>query len=206
METHDQTERRTYRQKRRAQQQYDTRQRIVEAAVSLHEAVGDEEATITAIAEKAGVGRVTVYRHFPDERALLTACTDHYLALHPPPDPSAWPQIEAPGERLQTAISEIYTYHRRTEKMIARGAADSLANPVLAELLQPVTGYWHSVRDLLAGSLAGEHAPSPSFAALVGHLISFGAWQSLTRDQGLEDAEAVALSTRLIAGMIENNR
>ena len=48
-----------------------TRQRIVEAAVALHGSVGASAATVTVIAERAGVGRVTLYRHFPDERALL---------------------------------------------------------------------------------------------------------------------------------------
>src|SRR5438552_15155801 len=77
---------RKYQLKRRAERQEETRQRIVEATIALHQTVGGAGATISAIAARAGVERPTVYRHFPDERALLTACTGHYLALNPPPD------------------------------------------------------------------------------------------------------------------------
>jgi AcrR family transcriptional regulator len=57
------------------------------AAVEMHQDVGPANATISAIAERAGVQRLTVYRHFPDERALLSACSAHYAAGHPRPDP-----------------------------------------------------------------------------------------------------------------------
>ena len=70
--------------------QEETRRRIVEAAAGLHENVGPRDTTISAIAEKAGVQRLTVYRHFPDETELFKACTAHWLALNPPPDPASW--------------------------------------------------------------------------------------------------------------------
>ena len=84
---------RRYALKRRADRQNETRQRIVEATVHLHQTIGGAKTTISAIAEKAGVERLTVYRHFPDEKTLFTACTSHYLALNPPPDPAAWEKI-----------------------------------------------------------------------------------------------------------------
>jgi AcrR family transcriptional regulator len=65
---------RTYTLKRRAEQQAETRQRIVEAAVDLH-SVGPAFTTISMIAERAGVQRHTVYAHFPDERSLYLACS-----------------------------------------------------------------------------------------------------------------------------------
>ena len=72
------------------------RQRIVEATVELHQTVGMARTTISAIAEKAGVQRLTVYRHFPDERALFYACTEHWSAANLPPDPVSWSQIADP--------------------------------------------------------------------------------------------------------------
>src|SRR5215208_5174558 len=78
-----------------------TRQRIVEATIELHETVGTARTTISAIAEKAGVQRLTVYRHFPDERALFTACRGHWSATNPPPDPATWTQSADPEERLR---------------------------------------------------------------------------------------------------------
>jgi AcrR family transcriptional regulator len=86
---------RKYELKRRAVHQERTRQRIVEAALELHGTVGPARTTISAIAERAGVRRMTVYRHFPDERALFEACTTHGLRHLP----SARPGALAKGRR-----------------------------------------------------------------------------------------------------------
>ena len=110
---------RKYDMKRRAKRQEETRQRIVEATVELHKTVGMARTTISAIAEKAGVERLTVYRHFPDERALFSACSGHYMAANPPPDPALWTQVADPEKRLRVALTEVYAYHRRTEPMMA---------------------------------------------------------------------------------------
>ena len=67
-------QKRPYRMKRRAELEEETRRRITESAVALHERVGPAQTSITAIAELAGVRRSTVYRHFPDEETLFAAC------------------------------------------------------------------------------------------------------------------------------------
>ena len=69
---------RRYELKERARRQAETKQRIVEAAVALHTSVGPARTTISAIAERAGVERHTVYAHFPDERTLFRACSTHW--------------------------------------------------------------------------------------------------------------------------------
>ena len=66
-------ETRQYRMKRRAEQEARTRLRITESAVDLHGTLGPARTSVSAIAEHAGVRRSTVYRHFPDERALFGA-------------------------------------------------------------------------------------------------------------------------------------
>ena len=63
-----------------------TRLRITEATMRLHERVGPAATTVSAIADEAGVTRLTVYRHFPDDAALVIACSGHWRALHPRPD------------------------------------------------------------------------------------------------------------------------
>ncbi len=141
---------RKYELKRCAERQEETRRRIVEATVELHETIGGVDTTIGAIAERAGVERATVYRHFPDERSLFTACTSHYLERNPPPDPEQWRSIEDWETRLGVALAEIYSYHRRTEKMNALAAIDLPKLPVLQEVLVPYFEYWRRVRDVLA--------------------------------------------------------
>jgi AcrR family transcriptional regulator len=54
------------------------RQRLIEVAVELVLEVGGAPAR-DAIAERAGVGIGTLYRHFPDQQSLLHAATRHVL-------------------------------------------------------------------------------------------------------------------------------
>jgi len=79
---------RPYQLKKRAMSREETRRKIVEATMHLHEEIGPRATTISAIAERAGVQRLTVYNHFPDETAVFQACTSHWLSLNPPPDTS----------------------------------------------------------------------------------------------------------------------
>src|SRR5919204_3974234 len=99
---------RRYRKRLRAEHEQQTRQAITEAAVKLHGTVGPARTTVTAIAEEAGVQRATVYRHFPDEETLFAACSGHYMATHPPPDPSRWVEIADPADRLREALTDVY--------------------------------------------------------------------------------------------------
>src|SRR3712207_979644 len=126
---------RPYTLRRRAQAHAETRRRIVEATVDLHATVGPARTTISAIAERAGVERLTVYRRFPDERPLLEACSGHWLAAHPPPDPAAWASLEDPPARLARALDELYAYYDRTEPMLALNLRDRAVVPILDELL-----------------------------------------------------------------------
>ena len=81
---------RPYQLKRRAERQEMTRRRIIEAAIELHQTIGPAATTVSEIAERAQVGRVTVYRHFPDELTLARACSGLYFTRHPAPDPDRW--------------------------------------------------------------------------------------------------------------------
>src|ERR1041384_4638138 len=93
-----------YEKKRRAEHEAETRRHITETAVELHGTVGPARTSISAIAERAGVRRSTVYRHFPDEAALFDACSSHWEAANPPPDMERWAAIEDAEERLRTAL------------------------------------------------------------------------------------------------------
>src|SRR5215213_9482442 len=98
--------RRPYRKRRRAQLEAETRLRITDAAIELHGSVGPARTTISAVADRAGVQRATVYRHFPDEEALFDACSSHWMAQHPLPNVEAWKAITDPDERLRLALGD----------------------------------------------------------------------------------------------------
>ena len=183
---------RTYEMRRRAERQAETRQRIVEATVALHERTGVLGTTISDIAAAAGVERATVYRHFPDERSLYAACTGHYLDRHPLPDPEPWREVADPVERLRSGLTAVFAYHRRTEAMRARIGPELPYLPVLREVLAPRAAHWARVRDVLAAGWAGE-GQAAVVAGAVGHAIAVPTWQSLVREQGFDESRAIEM-------------
>ena len=189
---------RTYQLKRRAQQQDETRQRIVEAVVHLHETLGPAHTSITAIAEEAGVERLTVYRHFPDEQTLFTACTGHYLAAHPLPEPADWMQIADPETRLSVALTEIYAYYQRTERMQFTSARDLPELPAMQRILEPYFVYLKQVRDGLAGGWGTPGRQNARLCAVLAHLLDFRTWYDFVRQQGLSNDELVALMVQFV--------
>jgi AcrR family transcriptional regulator len=185
------TEKRTYRLGKRAEKQAETRQRIVEAAVELHSTVGPARTSLTAIAERAGVQRHTLYAHFPDEQALFEACTAHWGALHPFPDPSAWAAVDNPRERLRVALAAVYSWYDEREPELALFARDADAYP-------PVHEAERARLDAIADDIAAGHEPRRAVRAAIGHTLEFETWRSLVRTQGLSQAQAIDLLDRLV--------
>ena len=104
---------RTYTLRRRAEQQAETRQRIVEAAVALHSSVGPARTSLSMVAERAGVQRHTLYAHFPDERSLVLACSGLTMERDPLPDAAPWRSIGDRQERIRTGVRAIYGWYQR---------------------------------------------------------------------------------------------
>ena len=187
---------RSYELKRRAELQDETRERIVDAAIELHQTIGPAATTVTDIARRAGVGRVTVYRHFQDEETLSRACSGKYFAHNPFPDLATWRAIGDPAARARVALAESYAYHGANEAMFTHVLADARAHPVMA----PYHRYWADAADvLLAGSGARGHRRTTLRAAFA-LALSFDTWRTLTREQQLTDAQAVDLMLGLIDG------
>src|SRR5215210_6884198 len=192
------TETRRYEKKRRAELEAETRRRITETAVELHGTLGPARTSISAIADRAGVQRSTVYRHFPDEAALFDACSSHWEAATPVPDMAAWQAIDDPDERLRTALEELYAYYRRTERMMDNLHRDELTMPLVAERFAGYHGYVAAARDLLMRGRSGRGRRRDEARAAIGHALAYTTWQSLTRDQALDDDQAAQLMCRLL--------
>lgn len=191
---------RKYELKQRATKQEQTRQRIVEAAVALHESLGPAHTTISAIAERAGVQRLTVYRHFPDDESVFRACTGHWHALHPAPDPAGWTAVADPSARLRLALTELYAFFREGEPMLASAARDLPHVPVLAKVVaETETPYREQVCHTLITGWTTEGTRREVVTAAIGHAASFPTWQSLVRAHGLADAEVVDLMVCFIS-------
>ena len=184
--------------KRRAELEEQTRRRITQSAVALHEQLGPARTSISAIAEHAGVRRSTVYRHFPDEEALFAACSSHWRAANPPPDPQAWAAIEDPGARTETALRELYAFYRRTQRMYASLLRDEPLVPVVQRLLRDFYGYLRTIQDVLIAGRGLRGRAATRTRAAIGHALAFPTWRSLIHEQGLADDDAVALMCLLV--------
>jgi AcrR family transcriptional regulator len=191
---------RPYRMTRRAELEEQTRKRITESTIALHEELGPAQTSISAIAERAGVRRSTVYRHFPNEDALFAACSSHWRAANPPPDPRGWSAIEDPAERTQRALSQIYAFYRSTEGMYSSLLRDEPLVPIVQRLLGDFYAYLHAVQDVLVAGRGQHGRVARSTRAAIGHALAFATWRSLTHEQRLTDDDAVALMCLLIEG------
>jgi len=192
-------EKRRYRMKRRAEQEAETRLRITESAVDLHGTLGPARTSVSAVAEHAGVRRSTVYRHFPDERALLGACSAHWGASNPPPDLAGWGRVADPDERLKLALGELYAYYRRSGSMLEKLVRDEEAVPVLAELMGGFRSFLAEATDVLIRGRGARGRGRKAVRAAVGHALAFSTWSDLTGAQGLDDEQAAELMSRLVA-------
>jgi AcrR family transcriptional regulator len=188
---------RAYRKRRRAELEAETRLRITEAAVDLHGSIGPARTTISAIADRAGVQRATVYRHFSDEEALFEACSSHWMGQHPLPDPAGWATIDDPDERLRTALRELYQWYERGESMLEKTTRDVALVPAMRPAMEAFGGWFEGAAEALLRGHPKRGVRRQR--AAIGHALSFETWRSLVREQHLSRSEAVELMTRLVA-------
>jgi AcrR family transcriptional regulator len=184
---------RTYTLKRRAEQQAETRRRLVEAAVDLHGSVGPAATTFSMVAERAGVQRHTLYAHFPDERSLLMACSGLAMERSPLPDAAPWRSIADRRERLRTGLLEIYGWFERNADLTACVMRDAEVHPLVMEISALRHGpYMAAYNDVLGEKLNVTQRAALRLA------LSFHTWRSLVRESGLKQAAAVAVMVRAI--------
>jgi AcrR family transcriptional regulator len=191
-------QKRPYRMKRRAESEARTRLRITESAVALHEELGPARTTIAAIADRAGVRRSTVYRHFRDEEELFVACSSHWRAANPPPDLAEWAAIDDPSERTPAALRELYAFYASTRRMYESLLRDEELVPVVRRRLRDFHDYLRSGQDALMADRGLRGRAARRTRAAVGHALAFPTWHSLTQEQQLSEDDAVALMCRLV--------
>lgn len=190
------TGKRRYELRKRAERLEETRRRITEATVELHLAVGPAATRISEVARRAGVQRATVYNHFPDDASLFAACSVHWRALHPGPDPGGWASIDDSGARLRTGLGELYAWYRKTEPMTGNVLRDSTHLPALREVVESGLGrYLEIVCATLAAPFRVRGRRRARVEAAVRAATDFHTWRSLAT---LGDAEAADLAAGLI--------
>jgi AcrR family transcriptional regulator len=196
-----------YELKKRAERQEETRLRIARATLELHEILGPALTTRSAIAERAGVTRPTVYSHFPDELSLGKACSSLELSDNPLPDPGRWEEIADPEERMRGALGDLYAYFRRRERLWANilrdqeltlGADDPEALEADAEIMGPIFAHWERMRETLAAGWGSAEAHPRLRLGAIGLALDFQTWRAMARTQGLSDEQAIELMVGMV--------
>ena len=192
---------RKYKMKQRARDQERTRERIVAATAGLHGSVGPANTSISAVAEKAGVQRLTVYRHFPTEESLFLACSAHWLRENPPPDPHDWQDEGNAERRTAQALAALFGYYRQTSSMWRLVYRDIDQVPAMQPPLDGFHDYLAAIRDDLVAHWQPRGRKSKFLKATVAHLLGFGTWRSFD-DQQIDDRQMVEIGLRWIAGVL----
>ena len=187
---------RPYRMRRRAALADQTRLRITEAAMRLHTTVGPSKASVSAVAEEAGVTRLTVYRHFQDQGELFEACSRHWFTLNPPPDAVAWRTIPVLEERARRAFSELYGWYGDHGVELYPIHRDMAAMPPSAR--EAIRAQSKERADALLDGLPVSRTARRQLRAVAGHLVGLMTWRSLVVEQGLGEDEAVDVAVRML--------
>lgn len=175
-----------------------TRARIVEATMELHTTVGPAQATISAIAERAGVQRHTVYAHFRDDAELFAACSRLWSERNPPPDPGAWARVADPHERTRIALAELYAYWAVTADDLAALLPGAERVPAMAAPLQEWQGFIDAVAAALLRGRGLRGARRRRAMAAAGLAVQHETWRALVQRGGMRPEEAVALMVNLV--------
>jgi AcrR family transcriptional regulator len=191
---------RAYRMRKRGEAVDRTRQRITDAAVELHTSVGPSAASMSAVADRAGVTRVTLYRHFSSMDDLFRACMTHWRSMHPLPDPDRWRSIPIFERRLRSALAELYGWYAENGDDLYPVYRDAAHTPQSTRLARRETNDRQA--EAILGDLAVTGAARQRLRAAIGHAVQFWTWHSLARDQGQSTREAAALAADFVLAAI----
>ena len=180
---------------RRADLVDQTRQRITEAAVRLHTSIGPSVTSMSAVAEEAGVTRLTLYRHFPSKDDLFGACMTHWRSLHPPPDPDGWRVIPSFDARVRRALTDLYRWYAANGDDLYPIYRDAAHTPTSNQRARQATNE-RMVDAILGDFVAGISARQ--LRASIGHVVGFWTWRSLVVDQGLSTGDASAMASEFV--------
>jgi len=172
---------------RRAAAEAQMRERIVRATVALHAQHGALATTYAMIAKRAQVAPQTVYNHFPDDAALIGACTGHVNDRAPPVDAAVILSASSVPARLKRLAEAVFARHAYMAPWLRWHEAAQI--PALNAI---VAKGQDALRTLIAATVAPDHEPGADFVDAAFVLLDFPAWQTLTRSRSSAAAGGVA--------------
>lgn len=181
--------RRSYQQKRRAEQLEQKRERIVRATVALHAKQGVLATSYPMIAARARVSIQTVYNHFPDLGQLIGACTGHVMPQAPSVTPAVLQSGRNPEQRLRLLANAVYAQHDYLEPWMRFAWHEARAIPELQAMQDQATA---GLKQLIALALKPERSAPPGFVDVALALLAYPGWKQLSPGRSHDAAAKLA--------------
>jgi AcrR family transcriptional regulator len=191
---------RKYSMERRSATVEDTRRRIIDATVELHNEKGVSGTSMQDIADRSGVALATVYRHFPTLDALVPACGARNVELNPLPEETVFAAFDSGEARVAALVAALFAHYERGQRAYEVGFAEAATLPVMAGLMASLA---ERVRELVAAAAKPLGLDQKHLSLAVG-LCDFRVWRALT-DAGLSAADAAELTSQLVASAFSRN-
>jgi AcrR family transcriptional regulator len=174
-----------------------TRARILEATMELTLERGPLAITMGEIAERAGVERITLYRHFGDERRLHQEAAAFCMRRYPPPAVAPLLEVHEPIARTRRALEQLYAHWERMAP---------LARPILRDAdiapdrvsVKIRDRYVEAIRSAVLDAFPARARRRRELREAVRHAFDFRTWDSLNRG-GLSRRRSIGLMVTLIA-------
>jgi len=171
-----------------ARWQPDARGRLLRAALDLFTERGYDATTAAQIAERAGLTKTTLFRHFADKREILFQGQETLVALAASAVAEA-PRDASPFELLDAGVRALCSIHADDQREIGRQLNPLIAES--AELRERAIFKRAAITDALRSALAAR-LDDPRLASVLAdagiraYYDGFDAWVESTDDVPLE--------------------
>src|SRR5216117_2454485 len=183
-----------------------TRQRIIDAAISLHAQRGVIATNWEEIAERAGVSTATVYRHFPSLGELVPACArTAFEAGGSLPTPAhaaaAFAGLTRPAPRIERLIRDSCRCYELGAGWLAAARRDAKSVPALDRAVR----LQDRVLGVLIQAALGDAFVDAQTMSVIKALIDFPFWKALT-DAGVATEKVPRVINDLVRSRLQKRR
>ncbi|TMF85491.1 MAG: TetR family transcriptional regulator [Chloroflexi bacterium] len=197
---------RRYQMATRERAVQETRQRIIDAAISLHAQRGVIATNWEEIAEGAGVSTATVYRHFPSLGELVPACArTAFEAGASLPTPAqaaaAFAGLTRPAPRIERLIRESCRCYELGAGWLAAARRDAKSVPALDRAVR----LQDRVLGVLIQTALGDAFVDAQTMSVIKALIDFPFWKALT-DAGVATETVPQVINDLVRSRLQKRR
>lgn len=180
-----------------AEHRQNVRAKLFDALSELMTQTGFDGVSLADIAATAGVGRTSVYNHFPDKEALLIGLIEHETATFVVDLQDALEQIEDPREQLRAYVREQINLKHSYHLAPGSDLRAALSRPTVGRLRDHVVQVEDLLRGILNAGITAGMLPDQDLDAVVPLINSCLTGRSLPECEP-ERARAIATTEAFV--------